>query len=187
MGNGLVTAVLSVALARGIIINLLLWHKQEWICFQLYFPLSYAAGCCFAHKKKKKNGWRRVGSMLSLGEPSGTVQPISVHKRMSCSLGVCFGSCQPLPSIFIFLFICPFIIHTPFQTFQTLSHSLSLFFFFFLTQDSLSAAHLLRTDGSRNVKSASIWLRGRTWGFWRRSFVLLRFFQPLPGTIWVLN
>lgn len=51
-------------------------------------------------------------------EPIWTGQPISARYRMSCSLTVCFGWCQPLPSVFIFSFILPFIIQTLFQAFQ---------------------------------------------------------------------
>lgn len=35
--------------------------RRTWFCFRLYFSLSCAPGCCFVIK----NGWRRVGGMLS--------------------------------------------------------------------------------------------------------------------------
>lgn len=63
-----------------------------------------------------KNGWRTFRGVLR--EPIWTGQPISACYRMSCSLTVCFGWCQPLPSVFIFSFILPFIIQTLFQAFQ---------------------------------------------------------------------
>lgn len=76
----------------------LLLYKQEIISWRLYFPLSYASGCCFVIKMGDAGL-----EACSHWEPCGTGRPISVCERMSCSLGVCFGSCQPLPSVFIFL------------------------------------------------------------------------------------
>ena len=63
---------------------------------------------------------------------------------MSCSLGVCFGWCQPLPSVFIFpLSILSSSAHS-FQAFQVL-----------ICKDSFQAAHLRK----KIVKSPGIWLR----------------------------
>lgn len=56
------------------------------------------------------------------------------------------------------------------------------------TQDSLSAARLWRTDGIRNVKSACVLTQRTQQSFAGGStFFCVCFFQPLPGTIWVLN
>lgn len=59
--TGPVTAVLCVGLHTKIRVNVLLLYEQDRICLRLHFPLSYAPGCCFVIK----NGWRRVGGMLS--------------------------------------------------------------------------------------------------------------------------
>lgn len=95
----------------------IIWTRQN--LFKAAFPLKLCTRMLFCNKK-----WVTQGRRHAFWEPFGTGRPFSVHKRMSCSLAVCFGSCQPLPSIFIFLFILPFIIHTPFQTFQILLCSL---------------------------------------------------------------
>lgn len=56
------------------------------------------------------------------------------------------------------------------------------------TLNFFQAAHLQKiVDRSRNVVSAGVLHSKDTTGVLKEIYVLLRFFQPLPGTIWVLN
>lgn len=154
--------------------------------FSAVFPLKLCSRMLFCTQKRKKKwvtqGWKHALSRRALWNSPAHFCPQENVLFFGCLFWLMSAPAKHLHLSFYLSFYYP-------HTLSDLPNSqpLSFFFFFFLTQDSLSAAHLLRTDGSRNVKSASIWLRGRTWGFWRRSFVLLRFFHPLPGTIWVLN
>lgn len=82
-----------------------------------------------------------------LREPVGTGRPISVRNRMSCSLNVCFGRCQPLPSVFVFFHPSFFIV---LAALSSLPGSSSAVFY----SGSLSGGSF--ADTGRNVKSASI-------------------------------
>lgn len=106
----------------------LLLYKQELISWRLCFPLSYAPGCCFVIKMGDAGS-----EACSHWEPCGTGRPISVCERMSCSLGVCFGLCQPLPSVFIFLLSFLLSSAHPFRPSK---------FYSLLYGDPLSPAHL---------------------------------------------
>lgn len=81
------------------------------------------------------------GQRHALSEsPFGTGRPISVRERMSCSLGVCFGPCRPLPSVFIFLLSFLLSSAHPFRPSKILVRAL-------LHRILCKAAHLRRTGG----------------------------------------
>lgn len=101
------------------------------------------------------------------------VQFVPFMSTRECTVpgGVWFGSFQTRLSVFIFSFIHPFIIHTPSQALQVLGcTSINLIFFFFWSSHCL------------DWKCLSPLHSGRF--FWD---LIIRFFQLLPGTIWVLN
>lgn len=102
------------------------------------------------------------------------VQFVPFLSTRECTVpgGVCFGSCQTRLSVFIFPFIPPFIIHTPSQTFQILGCSSfnQIFFFFF-------SSHCLDWKCLSPLHSGRFFFLD----------LMLRSFQSLPGTIWVLN
>lgn len=83
---------------------------------------------------------------LSLN-PSEQFVPFLSTRECTVPAGVCFGSCQAPPSVFISPFIPPFIIHTPFQTSQILG--CSSFNQIFFVRLSLSGLGIF--------KSASLW------------------------------
>lgn len=99
------------------------------------------------------------------------VQFVPFLSTRECTVpgGVCFGSCQTRPSVFIFPFIPPFIIHTPSQALQNLGCSSFNQIFF-------SSSHCLDWKCLSPLHSGRFFLD-----------LMLRFFQSLPGTIWVLN
>lgn len=137
-------------------VMLQLWYEQDIFCFGLYFPLKLCTRMLFCNKKWVTQGWRHA-----LWEPFGTSRPISVHKRMSCSLSVCFGPCQPLPSIFISLFPLPFYRpHTPFQTVQILVCCALLYFL----PHRILCRRLVcgEQTGSGMLSQRALWLRGRS-------------------------
>lgn len=118
------------------------------ITFKWHFFQSYAPGCRVCNI----NGWRMIRGMFCC-RPIGTSRPASVHKRMCCSLGVCVGWCQALPSSFIFLL-------SPKYSFKPSRFSSAGFFFY-------QVAHFEENSGSRNVKSACVWLVEDTQSFAR--------------------
>lgn len=77
------------------------------------------------------------------------VQFVPFLSTRECTVpsGVCFGSCHIRPSVFIFPFIPPFIIHTPSQTLQILGCSSFNQMFSFV----------ISLSGLEMFKSASLW------------------------------
>lgn len=150
----------------------IIWTRQN--LFKAAFPLKLCTRMLFCNKK-----------MGDAGSEACFLRALWNRPALFCPQeNVLFSGClfwlMSAPAKHLHLSFYPSFYHP--HTLSDLPNSPLLSF----TQDSLSAAHLWRTDASRNVKSASIWLRGCT-GVLQEIYVLLRFFQPLPGTIWVLN
>lgn len=108
--------------AHRIRVNLPLLYEQEGICFRLYFPLSYAPGCCFVIKKKKGDAGLEA---CSLWEPFGTGRPIFCLQENVLFFG-CLFWLMSAPAKHLHLSFYPSFYHphTLFRPFQILIYSL---------------------------------------------------------------
>lgn len=169
-------------------IKLFLHPKQEWrFSFDQnkrdsVFPLSYGPGCCFV----MKNGWRRAGGMLSqsLLEQAGPFLSTRECPVLWVFVLARVTPCQASSSLFPF-----YRPHTPFRPSK---FSTSCALLYFLLHRSLCRWLVCgEQTGSGMLSQHAFWLsgHGRVLQGVPQFFcwVCVCFFQPIPGTIWVLN